>query len=121
MPRGVDVRVEILLGCFAARYPVAGVIVAEYVAVDTRAQTEVEARHLADVDGIPVREENREARGRRASHEQTRDPIAARRPRVESFDRLLLALGVLPLGALRQGDRILGALVLDERVCRLGR
>lgn len=121
VPRGVDVRVEVLLGRFAARDPVARVVVAEYVAVDAGAQAEVEARHLAEVDGVAVGEEDGEARGRRAAYEEACYAIAARRPRVEALHRLLLALGVLPLGALRQGDGELGALVLDERVRGLGR
>lgn len=121
VPRGVDVRVEVLLGRLAARDPVTRVIVAEYVAVDPRAEPEVEARHLAEVDGVAVGEEDREARGRRATDEQACYAIPPRRPRVEALDRLLLALRVLPLGALRQGYGELGALVLDERVRRLGR
>lgn len=121
VPRGVDVRVEVLLGRLAARDPVSRVIVAEYVAVDARAEPEVEARHLAEVDRVAVGEEDGEARGRRAPYEQACYAVAARRPRVEALHRLLLALGVLPLGALRQGNGELGALVLDERVGGLGR
>lgn len=37
VPRGVDVRVEVLLGRFAARDPVTRIIVTEYVAVYPRA------------------------------------------------------------------------------------
>lgn len=121
VPRGVDVRVQVLLGRLPARDPVSRVIVAEYVAVDPRAESEVEARHLAEVDGVSVREEDREAGGRRATNEQACYAIPPRRPRVEALDRLLLAFRVLPLGAFRQGYGELGALVLDERVRRLGR
>lgn len=121
VPRGIDVRVEILLGRLATRYSVARVVVAEYVAVYSGAQPQVEARHLAEVDGVAVGKEDGEARGRRAPHEQACYAIAARRSRVEALHSLLLTLGVLPLGAFRQGDGILGALVLDERIRGLGR
>jgi len=121
MPRGIDVRVEILLGRLAARHPVARVVVAEYVAVYAGAQPQVETRHLAEIDSVAVGKENGEARGRRTPHEQACYAIAARRPRVEALHSLLFALRVLPLGAFRQGDGELGALVLDERVCGLGR
>lgn len=121
VPRGVDIRVEVLLRRLAARDPVTRIVVTEYVAVYPRAEPEVEARHLAEVDGVAVGEEDGEARGRRATYEQACYAIPPRRPRVETLDRLLLALRVLPLGALRQGDGELGALVLDERVRRLGR
>lgn len=38
VPRGIDVRVEILLGRLATWHPVARVVVAEYVAIDAGAQ-----------------------------------------------------------------------------------
>lgn len=121
VPRGVDIGVEILLGRLATRHPVAGVIVAEYIAVYARAQPEVEARHLAEIDGVAVGKEDGEARGRRAAYEEACYAVAARGPGVEALHRLLLALRVLPLGALRQGNGELGALVLDKRVRGLGR
>jgi len=121
VPCGVDIRVQVLLGRLAARHTVTRVVVAEYVAIDARAQSQVKTRHLAKVNSVAVREQNGKARGRRAADEQARDPVAARSPRVEALHRLLFALGVLPLGTLRQRDGELGALVFDERVRGFGR
>ena len=58
LPRGVDVGVEVLLGGLAGADAVAGVVVGEDVAVDARAQADVEAAHLAQVHRVAVREEN---------------------------------------------------------------
>jgi len=121
VPRGVDIRVEVLLGRLAARHTVTRVVVAEYVAVNARPQSQVKARHLAKVNSIAMREQNGKACGRRAPYEEARDSVAARSPCVKALHRLLLALGVLPLGTLRQRDGELGALVLDERVRGFGR
>lgn len=69
LPRGVDVGVEVLLGGLAGADAVAGVVVGEDVAVDARAQADVEAAHLAQVHRVAVREEQRVAAGGRAAHE----------------------------------------------------
>lgn len=61
MPGGIDVGVHILLGRFAGAGTVARVIVAEDVAVNALAESDEEAGHLAEIDGVAVREEERES------------------------------------------------------------
>lgn len=61
MPGGIDVGVHIFLGRFAGAGTVARVIVAEDVAVNALAESDEEAGHLAEIDGVAVREEERES------------------------------------------------------------
>ena len=113
VPRRLDVRVQVLLARLAARHPVAAVVVAEDVAVDPGAQSEVEAAHLAQVHGVTVAVEDGEARVGRALHEHAGDPVAARRAGVEHLQVLLLPVTVLPLRLFRQVQLLLvSALVL---------
>jgi hypothetical protein len=102
LPRGVDVSVEILFGGLAGAHTIARVVVREDVAVDARAQADVEATHLAQVHGVAVREEQRVAAGGRAAHEHAAQPVVAGRAREEDLDGVQFALRVLPVGALAQ-------------------
>lgn len=132
VPRRVNVRVQILLGRSAAADAVPAVVVREDVAVDARAQPQVEAAHLAQVDGVAVREQDRELGVGLAAHEQARNLVAPGRAREEALDGVAVAVRVLPLGALRQlqGERKLvfggggggvGAPGGQQRVRGLGR
>lgn len=122
MPRGVDVGVQVLLGGLAGADPIAGVVVAEDVAVDPRAQAEVEAAHVSQIRRVAVREEDAEARVRRAAHKHARDFVPAVRAGVENLDGLLLLVRELPLGLLRQVQAVAGAcLVGGEGVGGFGR
>lgn len=103
LPGSVDVSVQVLLRGLARADPVAWIVVAEDVAVDPRAEPQVEAAHLTQVDGVSVWEEDGEARVGRAPHEYARHPVASGRPAVEALNVFLLSLRVLPLGALRKG------------------
>jgi hypothetical protein len=105
LPGSIDVGVQILLRRLARADPVARVVVAEDVAVDPGAEPQIEAAHLAQVDGVSVREEDGEARVGRAPHEHARHPVPPRSPAVETLHIFLFPLRVLPLGALSQGQR----------------
>lgn len=61
MPCSVNICVEILLGRFASAGSISGIIVTEDVAVDALAESHEKAGHLAEVDGISVREEKCES------------------------------------------------------------
>lgn len=105
LPGSIDVSVQILLRGLARADPIAWVVVTEDVAVDPGAQPQVEAAHLAQVDGVAVREQDGEARVGRAPHKHARHPITPGGPAVETLHIFLFSLRVLPLGALGQGQR----------------
>ena len=107
VPRRLDVGVQVLLARPTAGHPVAGIVVAEDVAVDPAAQPQVEARHLPQVHGVSVRVEDGEARVWRALDEHAGDPVAARRACVEHLEVLLLAVRVLPFRLVRQVQLLL--------------
>lgn len=121
MPRTVNVRVQVLLGRFATAYTVARIIVAENVAVDPGAEAQVETAHLAQVDGVAVGKQDGKPGVGAAAHEQTGDPIAAGRPREQTFDVFLFPLRVLPFGLLRQCNLTFRRGLIGETVRRLGR
>lgn len=58
MPGSIYVCVEVLLGGFAWADAVARVVVGKDVAVDSSAEANVEATHLAEVDGVAMGEEH---------------------------------------------------------------
>lgn len=55
MPGGVNVSVEIFLRRFASAGAIAGVVVAEDIAVDALAESDKEAGHLAQINSVSVR------------------------------------------------------------------
>lgn len=58
LPSGVDVRVEVLLGRLARADAIARVVVGEDVAVDPRAEADVEAAHLSQIHGVAMGEQD---------------------------------------------------------------
>lgn len=122
MPGGINVGIQVLLGRLARAGAVARVVVGEDVAVDARAQADVEAAHLTQVNGVAVGEQQRVAGTRRAAHEHAGDAVAARRARHEALDGVLLARRVLPVCAFAQVQRpAAAALVAHQRVGGLWR
>ena len=117
LPGGVHVGVQVLLRRLARAGAVARVVVGEDVAVDPRAQADVEAAHLAQVHRVAVGEEQGELGVGRAAHEHAGDAAPPRRARHEALHGVPLARRVLPVGPLRQVQRpARAALVRDERV-----
>lgn len=64
MPGSVYVRVEVFLGGLACADSISRVVVGEDVAVDSSAEADVEAAHLAEVDSVAMGEENGESEER---------------------------------------------------------
>lgn len=58
LPGGFNVSVEVLLGRLARADTVAGVVVGEDIAVDTRSQADIEAAHLAHVHRVAMGEQH---------------------------------------------------------------
>lgn len=56
LPRRFYVGVQVLLGRPPSADPVPAIVVREDVAIDTGAESQIEAAHLPQVDGVPVRE-----------------------------------------------------------------
>lgn len=66
-------------------------------------------------------EEHCETSARAAPHKEAGNPVPARRPGVEALNVFLLALGVLPLGTLREGQcKLSSGLVRGECVRGFG-
>lgn len=119
LPGRLDVSVQVLLGRFPGAHPVPGVVVGEDVAVDARAEADVEAAHLSEVHGVPVREEQRVAAAWRAAHEHTEHAVPAARARAEHLHGVQLALGVLPVRALAQVQAARAFSIRVHRIRRL--
>ena len=100
VPGGLDVGVQVLFARLPRRGAVTAVVVTENVAVDPAPQAEVEAAHLAQVDGVAVRMEDGEPGVRAALDEHARDSVSTVGPSVKHFQVLLLPVRVLPLGLL---------------------
>lgn len=113
LPGRLNVRIQVLLGRLATTHAVAGVIVAKDVAVDLRAEGQVEATHLAKVHGVPVGEEQRVLGVLAAPDIDAGNQVATRRAREEGLHFRFLPLGVLPLGAVKELQ-----VVPDVRVIR---
>ena len=122
LPRRLDVGVQVLLRRPARAVAVARVVVAEDVAVDARAEPQIEAAHLSEVHGVPVREQHRVFGTGAALDVHARDAVALAGARVEGLHGLLLLVGVEPVGALGEDDVVLVArLVGHQTVGGLGR
>lgn len=65
MPGGINVSIKILLWRLASANAVAWVIVREYIAVDARAQANVEAAHLTKIDRVAVWKQHGEPEGQK--------------------------------------------------------
>jgi len=102
LPGCLYIRIQILLRGLAATHPIAGVIVAKYVAIDLGAQGQIEAAHLAQIDGIPVGEEQRVLRVLAAPDIDAGDQVATRGACEEGLHLGLLPLRVLPLSSVEQ-------------------
>lgn len=112
MPSGIYVRIQVPLARLAVANAIAGIVVTEDVAVDAHAQAQIKAAHLAQVHGVPVREQYRVTGVRTASHEYARYAIAAGRARVEALDVLHVTVRVLPFGLVVELDVILALATL---------
>lgn len=102
LPGRFDISIQVLLGRFPGADPITRVIVREHVAVDPGSQADVEAAHLAQIHGVPVREQKRVAAAGRAPNEHAAHPVPAAGSGDEHLDGVELALRVLPVGALGQ-------------------
>lgn len=118
LPGRLDVSVQVLLGRFPGAHAIPGVVVGEDVTVDAGAEADVEAAHLPEVHGVPVREEQRVAATGCAADKHAEHAVTAARSRAEHLHGVQLALGVLPIRALAQ---VQAARALGIRVHRVRR
>lgn len=102
LPGRFNISIQVLLGRLPGADPITRVIVREHVAVDPGSKADVEAAHLAQIHGVPVREQERVATAGRAPDEHAAHPVPAAGSGDEHLDGIELALRVLPVGALGQ-------------------
>lgn len=121
MPGGVHVGIKVLLGRLPRAGAVARVVVGEDVAVNARAQADVEAAHLAQVHRIPMGKQERVASAGRAAHKHAGDAVPPRGARHETLNGFLLPGRILPIRSLREVQApAAAALITHEAVGRLG-
>lgn len=61
MPGCIDISIQILLRRFSRAHAIARIVVTEYVAVNALAKTHEKTGHLAQVNGIAMREQQGES------------------------------------------------------------